>query len=127
MNNKNQFFDLQPILEELGKNKKIAVSGLFGSALSLFVYELTRNGKKVVLITTPDKKDSYFTELVRLVPSAILVDENRAFFEPATVVVTSTENLEMTVSIREIMPVKSGGHVDTEDLLFRLDASGFTR
>jgi hypothetical protein len=127
MNNKNQFFDLQPILEELAKNNKVTVSGLHDSSLSLFIYELTQLGKKIVLITSPDKKGSYFAELVRLVSSAILVDENSAFFEPAAVVVTTRENLDACVSIRETVSIKNGGRVDTDDLLSRLEASDFTR
>ncbi len=126
-NYKSNFFNLQPILEELGKNKKVTVSGLHDSSLSLFIYELTRLGKKIVLVTSPDKKDAHYAELTRLVPSAILVDENRAFFEPVAVVVTTTDNLGVTVPIRETMSVKNGDRIDTDDLLFRLDASGFTR
>jgi len=125
-NDGQRFFNLQPVLDELNARKKVTVSGLHDSSLSLFIYELTRLGKKIALVVPPDKKDSYFAELVRLVSSVILVDENRAFFEPAAVVVTTRENLERCVSIRETVSIRSGGRIDTDDLLFRLDASGFT-
>jgi transcription-repair coupling factor (superfamily II helicase) len=127
MDDKYQFFDLQPILEELKKNKKVTVSGLHDSALSLFIYELTQLGKKTVLIVPPDKRDSCFAELARLVPSSILVDEDSALFEPAAAVVTASENLGMTVAIREPVAIKNGTRINADDLLFRLGASGFTR
>jgi len=121
------FFDLSPILEELKKSREVTVSGLYGSALSLFAVELARGYPPVVFITAEDKIDRYRHELKKLLPTSETVDRHNPYYSARDLTLTATEFLSREIPVEEKYEFRLKNDVDIETILNRLLASGFSR
>jgi len=121
------FFDLSPILEELKVTREVTVSGLFGSALSLFVVELARENAPVVFITAEDKIDRYKHELKDLFHVSETIDRHNPFYSPRNLIITTPEFLEHDIPVKETCEFRLNDKVDIETVVERLLATGFSR
>lgn len=121
------FFDLSPVLEGLKKDHKVTVSGLSGSALSLFAVELARLHPPVVFIAAGDKVDRYRHEINELFPASATVDRHDPYYSARDLILTTPEFLDLKLPIKEKYEFRTASPVDIETILNRLQASGFSR
>jgi transcription-repair coupling factor len=121
------FFDLSPILDELQKSREATVSGLYGSALSVFIYELARKSGPVVFIAAEDKIESHAHELAELVPATVVVNRQNPFYSARDIVITAPEFLSQDVRIKEKFEFRRDRAVDIGSLMERLRLTGFSR
>jgi len=121
------FFDLSPIIDELDRNREVTVSGLHGSALSLFVCEMARRRPPLFFIAGEDRFDRHRHELAELEPASEAIDRHHPYYLPRPLVIATPEFLNRTVSIMEKYEFRPKHAVDIESIVNRLLASGFSR
>ncbi len=123
-----QFFpDIDIILEKLKEDKSVSISGLSGSALSLFIFELSKKVKPVFFITKPEKLEKYGMEITGLVPEAICIDDKHPYFCDTSLIITALEYLEKDIKTKEHIKIRKSNYLKLDEILQRLEATGFTR
>ncbi len=121
------FPTIDRIVAKLNQQKKIAISGLFGSALSLFIFELSKKVNPVIFVTAPDKIERFGLEIAALVPESVLIDEKHPYFCDAAIITTTMEYFEKEVKTKEQIRIAKNNHLCLDDIVQRLEATGFTR
>ncbi len=123
-----EFFpEIEKILRLLNDKMIVSVSGFSGSALSLFIIELSKKSVPVVYITNKNNIERFGGEIIELLPEAIIIDETNSFFEPADVIITSADYLNKKIHLKEEFEFVQGKEIDRNEFIYRLAASGLQR
>jgi len=120
---------LDPInlLERLLQKKKITVGGLYGSSRTMLIVELARNRSPIIFITTDEKIERYGRELKKLIPETTLIDEKNPFYLHSNLIITTSGFLGHDLQIKERVELSKNQRVDIENLLMRLNETGYTK
>jgi transcription-repair coupling factor len=120
------FFNSKHIVEQAIKQKKITISGLYGSSRTLLINELAHE-RCALFISEYGKIERYGRELTKLIPQTIIIDEENQFYVPSDIIVTTRDFLEKPLRIKEKIELSRGAIIDVSRLLQRLHATGYTR
>lgn len=121
------FFDLSPLVAALNRKHRISVSGLTGSSLSAFVYDLSQFIKPIVLLVPGDAVERLTEQLPALNLRTARVDRRCPFFTPADIFITTPEFFNEKIMVKEEIAFSAGQPVDLAHLINRLLASGYER
>ncbi|MEO0105966.1 MAG: transcription-repair coupling factor [candidate division WOR-3 bacterium] len=123
-----QFFPLiDRIIEALKSKNSISIFGFYGSAFSLFIWELSRRITPIFYITNKKNIERYGDEITELECSTNIINENNPFFESAKVILIDEDFLERKIGVKENVELIKGETIDLQELLLRLAASGLDR
>ncbi|MGQ9663801.1 MAG: transcription-repair coupling factor [bacterium] len=123
-----QFFpDIEKIVEGLKSRNRVMVSGISGSPLILFIYELSKVVSPIGYITTNENLERYRSQLVEIIPALSIVDEKNPFYEPSRVMITTEDFFGEKIRLIETFELVKGKYIDREQFLSRLESSGFQR
>jgi transcription-repair coupling factor (superfamily II helicase) len=114
-------------IKRLNQQEKVTVKGLAGSSLSLFIATLAESVPQVLFITSEPNIERYYRELKRLIPDTIFINAKNLFYMPAKIVVTTVDFLDQDLQLKEKMTLATNQRIDTNELLNRLQQSGYTR
>jgi transcription-repair coupling factor len=119
-------FPTAQIIEELSKRDCVTIGGLCGSSATLLVRELSQH-KPIILIPSEENLERYVRELKKLDTDTTLIDETHPFYLTSRIVICDRSMLSMQVFKKEKVVFKPHQAVDLDQLLARLEGSGYTR
>lgn len=123
-----QFFpDLDQIIERVKQNKRVFVSGIFGSPLILFILELSRKVFPVIYITTKENLKQQKDSFVEAISELTVIDEGSPFYEPSRTMIIDEEFLNKEIYCTERFELFKGKSIDRDKFLAQLESSGFQR
>ncbi len=115
------------ILEKLRTTRKITISGLHGSCLSLFISELVEKSETILFIVRLGQEERFLHELKRLVSDTVSVDEENPFYVSAKIIITTKDFVDRAIGVKEKVKLKRHEALDLTTLLNKLEASGYSR
>ncbi len=104
----------------------ISVSGLQGSALSLFVAAIARR-RRALFIAERSQIDRFYEEIRSIEKRTVLIDEERTWFEPCSILITAPEFVSRPIQVLTQRSFRIDQFIDPEDLLKLLIATGYRR
>jgi len=121
------FSDINQVIEKLSQQKKVTISGLFDSSLSLFILELVEKIPQVIFVTTYDKCERYFRELKGILPEVCLIDEANPFYLSKKIIITTKDFFMKEVKVKEGVRLSKNQKIDIDNLFLRLEETDYTK
>jgi transcription-repair coupling factor (superfamily II helicase) len=109
----------------LTHEKRLTIGGLYGSATTLFVYELAQQ-KPIIVIPNIENQKRYWRELKKTGGDVTLINEENPFYRASRIVVMDENMLPREVTRLETETFKVHQEIDLEQLLTRLERTGYT-
>ncbi len=106
------FFDLTRLVATLNRQRQINVSGLTGSSLSAFLYDLNQFIKPIVLLVPGDTFEHLAEQLPALNLRAVRIDHRCPFFMPADIFLAAPEFFNEKIMVKEEVVFSVGQPVD---------------
>ncbi|MGB7055360.1 MAG: hypothetical protein WBE28_08585 [bacterium] len=107
------------------RKKRLTIGGLYGSATTLFVCELAQQ-KPVIVIPNTENQQRYWRELKKTGGDVTLINEENPFYRASRIVVMDENMLLREVTQLETEIFKVHQKIDLEQLLTRLERTGYT-
>jgi transcription-repair coupling factor (superfamily II helicase) len=124
----HEFFpQVSQVLDKIRTQKKATISGLTGSALSLFACELSEKTAPVIIIAPDAEIERYFGEIRDLTDRVLCIDEKNAYLADARIVITARQFLDRRMKIMDKVVLEKEHAADIGDLLARLAETGYSR
>ncbi len=120
-------FGINNIINRLKTEKKIYVSGLFGSAKTLFILELQRNITPVIFVSGDKDALDYFCECKRLTRNVGLITREHPFYLPSDLIIITPEILKENIRIKKKLKIYLNKELDVEKFERALIETGFNR
>ncbi len=120
-------FNIKKVVEKLKLHKRLTVGGLSGAPHTLFIAELVKSFSQVVYIAVEPKTNEYYRTFKKLVPETTLIDEENPFYVRSKIIITTKNFFDKKVQVKEKLKISEGKKIDMDDLLIRLQTTGYTR
>ena len=121
-----ELFPVAEITERLCRDKQFTIGGLYGSARTLLIRELSRQGP-VLLVSDSENQERYWRELRRIGSEVSRTDETHRWYLPSRILVTTKTMLAEEVKRMTTEIFKVHQEVDMHELIARLEETGYTR
>ncbi len=119
--------EIDHIAELLEHKKFLSISGFAGSALSIFIIEISKKFSQVFYITNRNNIERFGKEIAEISPDTAIIDGDNPFFEPACIIITNEEYLNKKLRVKRMFEFITGKSIDRDDLISSLSAGGLQR
>ncbi|MEO0094462.1 MAG: transcription-repair coupling factor [candidate division WOR-3 bacterium] len=121
------FTEIDQIFEILNNKKIFSISGFAGSALSIFIIELSEKFDQIIYVANKNNIERFGQEIAEIFPDTIIIDAENPFFEEAKIIITNEEFLNKKLPVKRLYEFNIGKPFDRDELISRLSASGLQR
>lgn len=117
------FSEIEDIIKRLREKRILNITGLPGSALSIFIIELAGKFNRVVYVTEKNNIERFGQEIVEISSDAAIIDESNPFFEDRRILITDERFLSKKIGLKESYEFQIGNSIDRDELIRRLSAN----
>ena len=121
-----KLFSAEEIVERMNREKRITVGGLYGSAKTIFIYELAQQ-RPVMIIPSAENRERYWRELKKIHSDVSRTTTEDPTFLASRIVLIEEDMLSAPVKELEAVTFRIHDEVDLEQILMRLEKTGYTR
>ncbi len=124
------FFDIESLLRLIKKKKRVTLSGLSGSAISLMAMQMARAKFRVILLTQEHRIEHCFREIASFLPNSIIefIDRNHLTIrDNYQVLITTRKFLNEAIGQTVEQQLKVGDIFAPEELVGHLLTAHYTK